>query len=107
MIRFGVAAIFGPQSEASSDHVQSMCQTMKIPYIQTRWGPKRSPSASPNIRNGNNLGVNTGVRLNTNTVVNSPMSINLHPHPASLSRVRAVIFNYYIFYLIDILFASC
>jgi hypothetical protein len=85
MLRFGVAAIFGPQSEASSDHVHSMCQSMKIPYIQTRWGPKRSPS-STNSRIGNNPG--TSVWPNTKATVNNPLSINLHPHPASLSRVR-------------------
>ena len=84
MLRFGVAAIFGPQSEASSDHVQSMCQAMKIPYIQTRWGPKRSPNTN------NRIGINpaTSAWPNTKATVNNPLSINLHPNPASLSRVR-------------------
>ena len=59
MFRNGVAAIFGPTSDDSCNHVQSMCQTVKIPHIQTRW----------------NL-------MSTS----SPLAINLHPHPLSMSK---------------------
>ena len=34
---FGVAAIFGPQSTESSNHVQSTCDVLQIPHMQIRW----------------------------------------------------------------------
>ncbi|XP_063403152.1 glutamate receptor ionotropic, kainate 2-like [Mytilus trossulus] len=37
MIKDGVAAIFGPSSQISSGHVQSICNTLSIPHIQTHW----------------------------------------------------------------------
>jgi hypothetical protein len=83
MIRFGVAAIIGPQSEASADHVQSMCQTMKIPHIQTHWDPKRL-TAMDVMKNGDR---NNYAGRNSN----SPLSVNLYPNPASVSRVRIYI----------------
>ncbi|CAL7945896.1 unnamed protein product [Xylocopa violacea] len=33
----GVAAIFGPQNKFTSEHVQSMCDTMEMPHIYGRW----------------------------------------------------------------------
>ncbi|XP_015429531.1 PREDICTED: glutamate receptor ionotropic, kainate 2-like [Dufourea novaeangliae] len=33
----GVAGIFGPQNRISSEHVQSMCDTMEMPHIYARW----------------------------------------------------------------------
>ncbi len=33
----GVAAIFGPMSGLSSAHVQSICDAMEIPHVETRW----------------------------------------------------------------------
>lgn len=80
MIRFGVAAIIGPQSEVSADHVQSMCQTMKIPHIQTHWDPKRTTAMD--LLKNEDQGYNG--RKN-----NSPMSVNLYPHPAAVSRAYA------------------
>ena len=76
MARLGVAAIFGPQSEISANHVRSMCQTLKIPHIQTRWDPERYASLTDELDN--------------ESVINQQqnlMSINLYPHPESLSRV--------------------
>ena len=32
----GVAAIFGPQSDASADHIRSIADLVEIPYIDTR-----------------------------------------------------------------------
>jgi hypothetical protein len=54
-----VAAIFGPQDKSTADYVQSMCDTLDIPHIATRWDsePKRG-----NV-------------------------INLYPHPEVLSTV--------------------
>lgn len=80
MVRQGVAAIIGPQSEASADHVQSMCQNMRIPHIQTHWDPKHS-SALDIMKSGSRY----------SEINNSPLSINLYPHPASISKV---IFKY-------------
>ncbi|KAI9550316.1 hypothetical protein GHT06_007599 [Daphnia sinensis] len=80
MIRYGVAAIIGPQSEVSADHVQSMCQTMKIPHIQTHWDPKRT-TAMDHLK-FEEQGYN-------GRKSNSPMSVNLYPHPADVSRAYA------------------
>ena len=33
----GVAAIFGPMSTLSSAHVQSICDALEIPHIETKW----------------------------------------------------------------------
>ncbi|KAK9303596.1 hypothetical protein QLX08_004759 [Tetragonisca angustula] len=33
----GVAAIFGPHNRFTSEHVQSMCDTMEMPHIYGRW----------------------------------------------------------------------
>lgn len=79
MIRYGVAAIIGPQSEVSADHVQSMCQTMKIPHIQTHWDPKRTTDMDAS-KNGDSS--------YSGTKNNSPLSVNLYPHPAAVSQVR-------------------
>ena len=64
----GVAAIFGPNSEATSDHVLSMCQAMKIPHIETHW---KSHNQSADF------------------------SVNLYPDSSSLSRVILQIVSTY------------
>ena len=33
----GVAAIFGPQSLASAEHIRSITDVAEIPFIDTRW----------------------------------------------------------------------
>lgn len=38
-LKEGVAAIFGPMSSLSAAHVQSVCDAMEIPHVQTRWDP--------------------------------------------------------------------
>lgn len=58
-VRAGVAAIFGPQSERASAHVQSICDALEIPHIETRWDYR---------------------------VRREHYSINLYPHPFSLSK---------------------
>lgn len=55
----GVAAIFGPQSKASSSHVQSMCDAMEIPHVSASMEPYAE-------------------RLK---------AINMHPHVKTLSMV--------------------
>lgn len=61
LLRSGVAAIFGPQSPQTASHVQSICDTMEIPHLETRWD----------------------FRLRRESCL-----VNLYPHPASLSKVR-------------------
>lgn len=61
LLRMGVSAIFGPQSNTISSHVQSICDTMEIPHLETRWDFR--------LRRENCL-------------------VNLYPHPSILSRVR-------------------
>ncbi|XP_047500092.1 glutamate receptor ionotropic, kainate 2-like [Penaeus chinensis] len=58
-VRAGVAAIFGPQSERASAHVQSICDALEIPHIETRWDYRAR---------------------------REHYSINLYPHPFSLSK---------------------
>ncbi len=37
LLKSGVAALFGPESGTTSSHVQSICDAMEIPHIETRW----------------------------------------------------------------------
>jgi hypothetical protein len=60
LLRLGVAAVFGPQSAQISSHVQSICDTMEIPHLETRWDYK--------LRRESCL-------------------VNLYPHPTVLSKV--------------------
>ncbi|XP_018027547.2 glutamate receptor ionotropic, kainate 2 [Hyalella azteca] len=55
----GVAAIFGPSSDVSAAHVQAICDAMEVPHIETRWQYR---------------------------LTRDPYSVNLYPHPATLSR---------------------
>ncbi|XP_050309100.1 glutamate receptor ionotropic, kainate 2 isoform X3 [Anthonomus grandis grandis] len=59
LLRNGVAAIFGPQSPHTASHVQSICDTMEIPHLETRWD----------------------YRLRRESCL-----VNLYPHPTTLSR---------------------
>lgn len=59
-MRSGIAAVFGPQSSWSARHVQSVCDTLEVPHLETR---------KYKISRGSCL-------------------VNLHPHPSALSDVR-------------------
>ncbi|CAG0907065.1 unnamed protein product [Cyprideis torosa] len=59
MLAGGVAAIFGPQSDTTSAHVQSICDTMTIPHIELRWDYREKRDQH---------------------------SINLFPHPSKLGK---------------------
>lgn len=63
LLRSGVAAIFGPQSAHTASHVQSICDTMEIPHLETRWD----------------------YRLRRESCL-----VNLYPHPTTLSKVTNV-----------------
>lgn len=58
----GVAALFGPQSPATSSHIQSICDTFEIPHIETRWDYK---------------------------LERDQYSLNLYPHPVTLGQAYA------------------
>lgn len=60
LLRMGVAAIFGPQSAHTASHVQSICDTMEVPHLETRWD----------------------YRLRRESCL-----VNLYPHPSTLSKV--------------------
>lgn len=60
LLQSGVAAIFGPQSGQTASHVQSICDTMEVPHLETRWDFR--------IRRESCL-------------------VNLYPHPSALSKV--------------------
>ncbi|KAL4716150.1 hypothetical protein ACJJTC_013927 [Scirpophaga incertulas] len=55
----GVAAIFGPQSTPAAAHVQSICDTMELPHLETRWDYQTRRESCV---------------------------VNLYPHPDALSR---------------------
>ncbi|XP_034252804.1 glutamate receptor ionotropic, kainate 2-like isoform X2 [Thrips palmi] len=59
LLQSGVAAIFGPQSGQTASHVQSICDTMEVPHLETRWDFR--------IRRESCL-------------------VNLYPHPSALSK---------------------
>ncbi|XP_012273725.1 glutamate receptor ionotropic, kainate 2 isoform X1 [Orussus abietinus] len=59
LLSSGVAAIFGPQSAHTASHVQSICDTMEIPHLETRWD----------------------YRLRRESCL-----VNLYPHPTTLSK---------------------
>ncbi|XP_050080616.1 glutamate receptor ionotropic, kainate 2-like isoform X3 [Anopheles maculipalpis] len=59
LLGVGVAAIFGPQSSHTASHVQSICDTMEIPHLETRWD----------------------YRLRRESCL-----VNLYPHPSTLSK---------------------
>lgn len=59
LLRTGVAAIFGPQSPQTASHVQSICDTMEVPHLETRWD----------------------YRLRRESCL-----VNLYPHPTTLSK---------------------
>ena len=56
-----MAAIFGPQTPSTSAHVQSICDAMEMPHVETRWDYR---------------------------LKRDDYSVNVHPHPSSLSKVR-------------------
>lgn len=60
LLRSGVAAIFGPLSSPTSIHVQSICDALEIPHMETRWDFQLQSS--------------------------DDLSMNLYPRPALLSR---------------------
>lgn len=61
LISDGALGIFGPKSDDTADHVESICDTMEIPHVEVRWDIHQ--------RRGS-------------------CSVNLYPHPSVLSKVK-------------------
>ncbi|XP_074643782.1 glutamate receptor ionotropic, kainate 2-like [Tubulanus polymorphus] len=59
LLQSGMASVFGPMSSLSSAHVQSICDALEVPHIETRWS----------YRNFKDF-----------------YSVNLYPHYTSLSQ---------------------
>ena len=55
-----MAGLFGPQSSVTSSHIQSICDTLEIPHIETRWDYRMK---------------------------RDDYSVNLYPHPHALGQV--------------------
>lgn len=68
LITHGVAGIFGPESAETALHVQSMCDAKEIPHIETRWDPYQKHKLR---------------------------SLNLYPHPNSISRALVDVIQAY------------
>jgi len=62
MLRPGVGAIFGPSTESTSEHVQSVSKRLHIPFIESKWDFSHS---SPDF------------------------TVNIHPSPQLLSKAYA------------------
>lgn len=60
MVHKGVVAMFGPQSETTASHVQSMCDVFEIPHIETRWDYR---------------------------FIRDEYSVNVHPYPPALASI--------------------
>ena len=86
MLKLGVAAIFGPQSAASADHIRSMLDSVEIPFIDTRWNYKPSQRIP-------------GVKMEEYT-------INLHPDVETLGRAYIDIIEQYGWDAITILYEN-
>lgn len=66
LLKKGVAAIFGPLSQTTSMHVQSICDALEIPHIETRWDFQ---------------------------LQRDDLSINLYPRPQILARAYIDLIN--------------
>ncbi|XP_036070890.1 glutamate receptor ionotropic, kainate 1 isoform X3 [Oryzias melastigma] len=69
-LALGVGAVFGPSHSSSVSAVQSICNALEVPHIQTRW-------KHPSVDNKDSF------------------YINLHPEYASLSRAVLDIVQFY------------
>ncbi|TRY76305.1 hypothetical protein TCAL_06372 [Tigriopus californicus] len=61
-LQMGIAGVFGPQSGVTASHVQSICDALEVPHIETRWDYR---------------------------LVREDYSVNLHPYPQALGQAYA------------------
>ena len=69
LLQKGVAAIFGPQNEASASHIRSITDVAEIPFIDTRW---HMQPVNPIL---------------TTSIGRSDYTVNLHPDASTLSKL--------------------
>ena len=62
LLQLGIAGIFGPHAGTTSPQVQSICDTMDIPHIETSWDASQQ---------------------------RQDFLVNLHPHPSILAKVQS------------------
>ena len=51
LLQPGLGAIFGPTSQTTANHVQSVSQALHLPYIETRWDQTRPKQMQKNCEN--------------------------------------------------------
>ncbi len=56
----GIAGLFGPQSGVTASHIQSICDSLELPHVETRWDY---------------------------SMEREDYSVNLYPHPQALGQV--------------------
>ena len=66
MMKQGLVAVFGPQADATANHIQSISDTFHIPHVETRWHYSSE---------------------------SRPFSINIRPHPSVLGQVHPPCFS--------------
>lgn len=76
MLRNGVAAVLGPSSATTSSHIQSICDALEIPHVETQCHSR---------------------------LHRAQYAINLHPHPSSLSKVIGELLFIYLYPLLTFL----
>lgn len=72
-----MAAIFGPMSGVSSVHVSSVCDSLNVPHLETRWDPFMEDSDD---------------------------SINIFPHPNVLAEAYTALMKYWEWSAVAILY---
>ncbi|KAM7306640.1 glutamate receptor ionotropic, kainate 2 [Ixodes scapularis] len=77
LLEQGVAAIFGPMSGVSSVHVSSVCDSLNVPHLETRWDPFMEDSDD---------------------------SINIFPHPNVLAEAYTALMKYWEWNAVAILY---
>ncbi|ELU11962.1 hypothetical protein CAPTEDRAFT_144216 [Capitella teleta] len=50
-IKNGIAAVFGPMSQYSAEHIQSVCASLAIPHLEIRWDVDSTPIKDSNSIN--------------------------------------------------------
>ncbi|XP_054720355.1 glutamate receptor ionotropic, kainate 2-like isoform X2 [Uloborus diversus] len=66
LLQKGVAAIFGPQKEPTRMHVQSICDDLEVPHVESRWDWR---------------------------LLRDQLSVNLYPHPSVLNSAFVRLVN--------------
>ena len=71
LLQQGVAAIFGPQSQASAEHIRSITDVAEVPFIDTKWN---MAPVNPVLTSDHR----------------SEYSVNLHPDVNTLGKLKVI-----------------